>query len=696
MKRRLLLLLALCIAGTASAQMDNAQQQALRTSRIKTFHKRDASRSHLQNRIPTLKLSDTPMPKSNNGIELPGKCWFPGEWEEVKAIVVTCLYNYLIPGHENDPTYSAEPIVPGVAEYYRYNLRDGWQWYGSGPYIATPDTSNDDFANAFFYVMDAIQTGHAEAWVRVEQASDSNIILRKLRRMNLHSDNIRFIVAYGNSFWFRDCGPICFYYGDQDSIGMVDFMYYPDRSLDDSLPIHIAALMGIPNYPTTIEWEGGNCLTDGAGLVISSDAIYDANADTMGSIVWDGHNAATIAFSSKQPLTHAQVRDSLAHIMGPRGAKILPAFRYDGGTGHIDLYADMTDENTFVYSKFPDYYSNWTDYGTAQRNIDSMWSYTSYFGQHYKHTSIPFPCTDAGNYFSSQTSYDENFTRTYSNHTFVNNVIIQPVFSRVSNGKPSRNWDRIRFDSLQAAYPGYTLYPINVAGFDGSGGAIHCITKQIPADNPIRILHRSITGNANYYSSTDAYIEAIVTNNSGIASVKCHWRADGGRWKELTMAPTSTPNTYAVSIPTTQLSRTSAGYNKIEYYLSATSNKGKNITKPMPARWGGDGYYTFYLGNNQPQTSITSVGNDPIGHFYPNPAREESTIDINLQDGTSWTVRIIDMNGRCVYDGRLQAEMAHFTLHTRQLASGLYHVVFTNSDGHSIVRRLSVTSNKQQ
>ena len=695
MKKHLLLLLAISISLAASAQLDDVSQQELRASRIKTFHKRDASRRHLQSHIPTMNVASAPSPKNSSGIELPEKCWFPGEWEEVKAIVVTCFYNYLVPDHENDINYYGAPIVPGVADYYRYTPRAGWQWYGTGPYIAVPDTSNDDFSNVFFYVMDAIQTGHAEAWVRVEQASDSNIVLRKLRRMNLHTDNIRFFVGYGNSYWFRDCGPICFYYGDQDSIGMVDFMYYPNRGLDDSLPKYISDQMGIPNYPTTIEWEGGNCLTDGAGLVLSSDAIYEANADTIGNIVWDGHNASSIVYSAKQPLTEAQVRDSLAHIMGPRGAKILPAFRYDGGTGHIDLYADMVDENTFVYSRFPEQYSSWTDYGTAQRNIDSMWSYSSYFGQHYKHTSIPFPCTNGGDYFSSQRSYDEDYTRTYSNHTFVNNVIIQPVFSRVSNGKPSRNWDRIRFDSLQAAYPGYTLYPIDVASFDGSGGAIHCITKQIPADNPIRILHHSLTGNANHLNGSNAHIEATVTNRSGIASVKCHWRVDGGRWKVLTMEPTALPNTYATSIPTAQLSRTLAGYNKIEYYLSATSNNGKTTTKPMPARWGGDGYYTFYMGNNQPQTSIATVDQNAIGTFYPNPASKDCHININLTNEDAWRVQIIDMQGRSIYDGHLKTEMTHLTLHTQHLPQGLYSVVFTNKDGQSIVRRLSVCHNLQ-
>ena len=134
--------------------------------------------------------------------------------------------------------------------------------------------------------MDGIQLGGAEAWVHVEQASDSNIVLRKLERMNLRHENVKFIVGPGNSFWYRDCGPICFYFGAEDSVAMLDFMYYPGRALDDSLPSLIEQQMNIPNYMTQIEWEGGNCVVDGAGMVLSSDAIYSNNMDDIEESPW--------------------------------------------------------------------------------------------------------------------------------------------------------------------------------------------------------------------------------------------------------------------------------------------------------------------------------------------------------------------------------------------------------------------------
>ena len=404
MRKILVSVLSLLVLGTVTAQ-ENSDRQQMRQQMLQTMHKRDAAQLHLKNNKPLAAPKAAANAPKSAGLQLPEGSWFPGEWEEVKAIVVTCYYDHLVPGHENDGNWFADPQVTGYADYYNGSY---YNQQGGGPYIAVPDTSNTTFANVFFYLMDAIQMGGAEAWVRIENAEDSNIVKRKLQRMDLRSNNLKWIVGAGNSFWFRDCGPIAFYYGDQDDVAMVDFMYYPGRALDDSLPSLIEEQMGIPNYITQIEWEGGNCVVDGAGMVLSSDALYSNNADNYGQLTWDGVNPSTINYENKTPLTQAQVRDSLAHIMGPRGAHILPAFRYDGGTGHLDLYCDMWDENEFVFSKFPEHYSSWTDYKTAAKNIDTLCSYASVFGNGFKKHYIPFPCTNNGGYFASQTNYNNN------------------------------------------------------------------------------------------------------------------------------------------------------------------------------------------------------------------------------------------------------------------------------------------------
>ena len=727
MKKIIIIAAAISILNSQFSILNSQEQpteQMMREFR-QTVQKRDISKRHLESDIP---LSDKaaeayPLLYSDTKGIPDERLWFPGEWEEVKAIVVTPYYSYAPATSQGSGYWMADPLVTGVADYYKYSAM-GWQQQGTGPYTSTMDT-NSTFGKVFFYLMDGIQLGGAEAWVRVEKPEDTAKVIRTLSRLNLRHNNVRFLIGSGNSFWYRDCGPICFYSGDNDEVAMLDFTYYPGRALDDSLPSHIHHQMGIPNYMTKVEWEGGNCLVDGAGMVVSSDAIYSNNADGYGQLTWDGHNVNTINYTSVPRLSKAQVKQALHDLLGQRATYILPAYQYDGGTGHIDLYADAWDENGFVFSIMPNDYSSWVDYVTGMKNIDSLCSYKSIFDRNYYMMGfIPFPSRDNGSNFASQNEYNNNYTRTYSNHTFVNNVILQPCFSAVVNGQPSAQWDRDNLEVLQTAYPGYTIYPVDVREFDGSGGAIHCVTKQIPADNPVRILHKVIHGNCDAMRNSNIPVSAIITNKSGIAHAEVHYRLNGGDWQTLNL--TANGNRFYNAFP---FADETATIVNVDYYISATSNNGKTITKPMTALQGG--YYSFQFSNEpieeevdstqydfdtlpMPMENITfTFGTDwatednsqpwqphvaidqvelynNFGQFYPNPAADQANIKIDLANGQHYDVTIVDINGRTVHTSTLQAAgQVVFTINASRLAAGVYHVIFSSNDNR-VVRQLIV------
>ena len=684
MKKIFILLAATIITFGATAQSNRPTDEMMRQFR-NTVQKRDISKRHLTSNIPQ---ATAPKGEAKYTTGMPNASfWFPGEWEEVQAIVVTPYYTYEPAESQGSGYWMADPLVTGYAQYYKYNYGQ-WIEQGVGAYRAVMDTTSS-FSRVAFYLMDAIQMGGAQAWVRVENFADTTAVLTHLQTMGLRHNNVRFLEGPGNSFWYRDCGPICFYYGEGDTVGMLDFEYYPGRALDDSLPVFIERQFGLPNFTTMIEWEGGNCLVDGAGMVLSSDAIYGNNSDTYGQLTWDGVNPNTITYSQKPSLTNAKVKDSLHALIGPRATYILPAFKYDGGTGHVDLYADMVDENHFIFSQMPDAYSNWYDYKVGKKNMDSLCSYQSYFGDNYRCNFIPFPSQNNGSNFTSQTQYDNQFTRTYSNHTFVNDLIIQPCFSTVgADGMPSSAWDRANIEELKKAYPGYTIYCVDVREFDGSGGAIHCITKQIPAEHPVRILHNNLHGNTgNAYTTTGAPISAEITNVDGIASAKVVYRINEGSWNEVALTAGAN-NTYTAQLPTS--GQLSGEYTLVEYYISATSNAGKTITKPMTAHQGG--YFKFYLGNNpNPPVAIETVDAEQrFGQFFPNPATDEAHMVIDLAGGENYQVTIVDQSSRTVHTSTLQAAGSIvYTINASRLASGIYTVVFDGKE-QRIARKLIV------
>ncbi|MBP5548531.1 MAG: agmatine deiminase family protein [Bacteroidales bacterium] len=717
--KKTFILIAICALTLAvNAQSMTPTEEMMRQFRT-TMQKRDFS----QHRYANIPLSDQVTPQTKSTKSMPdGRVWFPGEWEEVQAIAVTVNYDHIPATAQGSGYWIADPVLTGYAYYYKYSSGN-WNHIGGGPYKSTVDTTSS-FGNVFFYLIDAIQMGGAEAWVRIERIEDSSVVVRKLQRMGLRHNNIRYIVGPGNSIWYRDCGPICFYYGNDDNVGMLDFTYYPGRALDDSLPTLISQQYGLPNYITRIEWEGGNCLVDGAGMVFSSDAIYENNTDNTGQLIWDGQNPSTIRYSQISPMTRAQVKQGLHDLLGQRATHILPAYRYDGGTGHVDLYADAWDENGFVFSIMPDIYSSWVDYQTGQKNIDSLCSYlTIHDRNYYMMGDIPFPGNDNGGNFTSQRQYNNSYTRTYSNHTFVNNVIMQPCFSDVVNGIPAADWDRNNIEALKSAYPGYTIYPVDVRGFDGSGGAIHCITKQIPAENPVRILHKNLHGVVAIDTMSAIPVSAVITNKSGIAHAEVMWREAGNTdWSTINL--TANGNRFNGSMPC--ISDTLQ--HDIEYYISATSVNGKTITKPMTATQGG--YYTFSYTNGgivdssnfdfttapMPAEDITFVFGEnwvvedttavreihdivgintmdleeQFGQFYPNPANANANIRINLGDGAKMAVSIVDITGRTVHSTELMsAGNIVFTIDASRLAQGIYHVVFQSKE-QRIVRRLVV------
>lgn len=161
--------------------------------------------------------------------------------------------------------------------------------------------------------------------------------------------------------------------------------------------------------------------------------------------------------------------------------------------------------------------------------------------------------------------------------------------------------------------------------FDASGGSIHCVTKQIPADNPIRIIHKCFHDKVNPYTLSSIPFCAFITNKSGIAEAQLVYSVDGGKWNSIFLQGNG--NCWSGCIPIDELTAgkpLSGEGVKVLYFISATSNNGKTITKPLNAYHGA--YYAFTLTNEVP------YDND-LYNFEPEPLPKE---DITFELDTSW------------------------------------------------------------
>ncbi|MDR1846810.1 MAG: agmatine deiminase family protein [Bacteroidales bacterium] len=686
-KTFIFLLAALVISVAATGQTNKAlldrkradalqKAESLSETQIIENFKKYHQRKPVQHDLSKIKIqkAETSTAESKAELAVPDNMIFPNEADEVQAILMTWLYDSYTVNGDN----YAEPMFEGLGfDYYdaTYTLVDIY----SVPDVA----SNSPYAKLFASLANGIQQ-YTQVWINIWDGADSTLIKDYMTSRGTPLTNYRFFISPGNSFWYRDCGPVAFYYGEEDSIAFMDFEYYGGRPMDDKLPVFIGQQAGFPVYTNTIEYEGGNILLDGAGSLFTSSAVYDLNQDNYGLYVQDPNNPYNYSLQYKPALSKANVNDSLTHLLNLSRCVVLPALNYDGGTGHVDLYMDMWDENTFVSTKHPDVMANLSDPKRVESNMDSITKLTSMHGVNYHNTRIPLPTKDDGTWYSSQTQYNNSYTRSYSNHTFVNKGIMQPVFHTGTSGY--EQGDSAAIEIMKVCYPGYEFTEIDVRTFDGYGGAIHCITKQIPAENPVRIYHDPVR-TWNTASGNPAVVRAICQNKSGIESVTLYYRKKGEQtWNSQNMWYDSYSMWYG-ALPLEQ--NTAQTIDTMEYYLSATSNNGKTITKPITASQGF--YSTAYAYNvdGVGLQSAASITDMHIGEFSPNPSNGKTELRIEGGLKSDLAVRIVSVKGQVLYSDVLKQGTDSFELNTENFRSGVYWAIF-GQNGNTTARKLVV------
>lgn len=492
-------------------------------------------------------------------------------------------------------------------------------WDISGTFAFIDTVANSEYSDIHSKLADAIQSGGAKVFINVWTGADSDAVKRYMISKGKTLSNYRFMVYDGDDVWARDFGPVTYYSGSQDARGWVDFKYYPGRDYDNVLPDHWGAELGIPVVKSGINYEGGNILTDGFNNLISSSAVVDLNAQI-------------------NSLSAAQVKDSLQDIYKGGRVDIIPTLIYDGGTGHVDLYLSRLDENTYVYTKYPEdmNIASFSDFGTASKNLDTLRGRPTIYNRTNKFRTLPLPTKDDGTWYSTGLEYNNKYTRTFSNNLVVNKVIVQPIFHDATSGNSAGDAEAL--DSLKLAYPGYTFYQIDMRAYDGSGGSIHCVTKELPADNPLRIFHAAYSNQVAYQSNYP--VDVTITNKSGISAANLYWRRKGtSAWSQVNL--TAAANNHWLG----QIPGSSNTVDSFEYYINASSMNGKTMSKPMTAP---SGYYTFWYDKNFLSVPATSQELVDLGNLYPNPSKGIINFEVIPSHPAQLAIQVIDMSGKAV------------------------------------------------
>ncbi|MGB9600755.1 MAG: agmatine deiminase family protein, partial [Myxococcota bacterium] len=157
-----------------------------------------------------------------------------------------------------------------------------------------------------------------------DTTSMKNSIISRLKGWGISQTQIDQNAVFVNTqvdwVWMRDSGPNPIVSAD-NKYGIVDFRYYPDRYYDDKIPTEFGRLLNLNVFRPSMDYEGGNFMTNGKGLCMA----------TRGSI-WEN-----------LPLKDSDIQKILSDYMGCKKTVFLRPLAGEGTT-HIDMFAKFTSE----------------------------------------------------------------------------------------------------------------------------------------------------------------------------------------------------------------------------------------------------------------------------------------------------------------------------------------------------------------
>ncbi len=334
--------------------------------------------------------------------------------------------------------------------------------------------------------------GHDElAYVVVSSTAQRNSAQSAFTAAGADMSKVRFIIMPSDSVWIRDYGPHFVWQGGADAI--VDSHYYPDRPLDNFIPTLLADDYFVsPSYDIPLYYSGGN---------------FQPSADRHGFVT-------ELIYANNPGLTEAAIAALYGRYQGIDTLHVMPQLPPGvDGTGHIDMWLYLVDEDTVIISEFLP--------GSDQEAIDITNNAVPYM-QALGYEVIRTPAFNAQHPLGPT-----HFT--YTNAFRVNDRIFVTTYGQ---GNPAY----IPYDNQaiaawrQAAGPGVEIVPIDAYTIIWASGAFHCIVMQVPrhVDTHPSACATSPVGGEFLVPSTTHEITWTAADDGAISAVDLDYSLDGG------------------------------------------------------------------------------------------------------------------------------------------------------------------------
>lgn len=266
----------------------------------------------------------------------------------------------------------------------------------------------------------------ADLVVIVRNSSEARSVASAWKSAGGAENRLRTQMIAHDSFWYQDYSPF-YSVGADGKLVSNDFVYNRyNRVNDDAVPERLAQQQGVMNRKVTMFYEGGNFISDGKGRCFATSRIYQQNPQ----------------------LSQDQVKQLMAANLGCRELIVLTAM-VDDITFHIDLWAKMIDDHTFLVGDLVDHPRN-------KEIVDKNAATLAALG----YNVVRFPV-------HSPASMDY---RTHVNAFFINGYVILPEYGGEGDREAVPLYEKLGFKPIV----------IDVSDLTGAGGAVHCILRSKP------------------------------------------------------------------------------------------------------------------------------------------------------------------------------------------------------------------------
>ncbi len=360
----------------------------------------------------------------------------------------------------------------------------------------------------------------------------------------VNMDNVYFITAPTNSIWTRDYGPWFVFDGAGD-YGIVDHIYNRPRPLDDQIPWVVGSQWGVPVYGMNLTHTGGNHMSDGLGMSISTRLVYDENTDK----------------------TPKEIESTMRDYLG--NDYTVMEYIQSGGIHHIDCWAKFLDPTTILVKDVP---VGDPSHSSLDARADYLATQISAWGRPYTVVRVFCPSGTA-----------------YTNSIILNDKVFVPVFST--------SWDASALLVYRRAMPGY-----EVLGFSGSwydNDAIHCRIMGVADQYMLFVDHVPVFDTEVY--GQDYLVSARIHDHSNAGlmaeSLLVYFSVDSSAFDTVHLQATARSDSFYAYIPAQPPG------TQIRYYLKAADNSGRVACHPFI---GEPGAHVFHVtGENVPPQIVS-------------------------------------------------------------------------------------------